>query len=125
MKFKIKIGQREFDVEILEVEEGTKIKVNEKEFLFGEKEKTEISLPKFKIPKKEFKEKEILAPISGEITEIFVKEGDFVKEGQKLILLSAMKMENEILADREGKVKKILVKKGQIVKKDEVLLILE
>jgi len=125
MKFKIKIGQKEFDIEILQVGEETKIKVNEKEFLFGEKEERKISHPRIKIPKKYFSREEILAPISGEISEIFVKEGERVKEGQKLFLLSAMKMENEILADKEGRVKKIFVKKGQIVKKDEVLLILE
>jgi biotin carboxyl carrier protein len=61
--------------------------------------------------------------LPGTISEIFVKEGDFVKEGQKLFLLSAMKMENEILSDFEGKVKKIFVKKGENVKKDQILLI--
>jgi biotin carboxyl carrier protein len=126
MRFKVKIGQKEFDVEISEVGNEVKIKVNQKEFLFGEKEKIEkIFKAKVKIPKKSFLKREILAPISGQISEIFVKEGEKVKEGQKLFLLSAMKMENEILADREGKVKKILVKKGQKVEKDEILLILE
>jgi biotin carboxyl carrier protein len=121
MKFSIKIGQREYPIEILEKEEEVEIRVGEKEFSF--KKEKEIFLAKTKIEKKEFKEKRILAPIAGTISEIFVKEGDFVKEGQKIFLLSAMKMENEILSDFEGKVKKIFVKKGESVKKDQTLLI--
>lgn len=121
MKFKLKIGEKEFDIEILETEDGTKIKVGEKEFLFG-KESKEKSISQISIPKKDFSKKEILAPISGQITEIFVKEGDFVKKEKCLLILSAMKMENEILAEKEGKIKKIFVKKDQTVKKGEKLI---
>mgnify|MGYP000502709490 CR=1 FL=1 len=120
MKFSIKIGEKEYLIEILEEEEGVKIKVGEKEFFFREEEKF---LAKSKIEKKEFKEKKILAPIAGVISDIFVKEGDFIKKGQKLFFLSAMKMENEILSDFEGRVKKIFVNKGESVKKDQTLLI--
>lgn len=107
--------------------------LEDKEFLEGSFTNDFIErsgiLEKIKIPEicKVFipgkKEISVLAPISGQIVEVFVKEGDFVKEGQKLVLLLAMKMENEILADREGKVKKILAKKDQSVKKDDVLII--
>jgi biotin carboxyl carrier protein len=121
MKFKIKIGEKEYPIEIVEGEEEVKVKVGEKEFFF--KKEKEFFLARTKFEKKEFKEKKILAPIAGTISEIFVKEGDFVKEGQKLFLLSAMKMENEILSDFEGKVKKVFVKKGENVKKDQILLI--
>jgi biotin carboxyl carrier protein len=120
MKFFIKIGEKEYPVEILEEENGVKIRVGGKEFFFKEEEKF---LAKSKIEKREFKEKKTLAPIAGTISEVFVKEGDFIKEGQKLFLLSAMKMENEILSDFEGRVKKIFVKKGENVKKDQILLI--
>jgi biotin carboxyl carrier protein len=121
MKFLIKIGEKEYPIEVLEGEEEVKIKVGEKEFLFKKKEK--IFFPKTKFEKREFKEKKILAPIAGTISEIFVKEGDFIKEKQKVFLLSAMKMENEIFSDFEGRVKKIFVKKGENVKKDQILLI--
>ncbi len=121
MRFKIKVGKETLEVEILETKDGVKIKVGQKEFFFEEKK--EVS--KVSLPKKEFEEKEILAPISGQILEVLVKEGDFVKKGQTLLLLSAMKMENEILAERDGKVKKVFVKKGQKVEKDEKLILLE
>jgi biotin carboxyl carrier protein len=121
MKFTIKLGDKEYPIEVLEGEEEVKIKVGEKEFSFNKEEK--VFLAKTKFEKRKFKEKKILAPIAGIISEIFVREGEFIKEGQKLFLLSAMKMENEILSDFEGKVKKIFVKKGENVKKDQILLI--
>lgn len=121
MKFKIKIGEKEIDIEILETESGTKIKVGEKEFLFQKEEKEKTS-SQVSIPKKDFSRKEILAPISGQILEIFFKEGDFVKKGKTLLILSAMKMENEILAEKEGKITKIFVKKGENVKKGQKLM---
>jgi len=126
MKFKLKIGEKEYEIEVLETERGTKVKVNEKEFLFEEKEELkEIFKAKVNLPKRDFGEKKILAPIAGEVVEVFVKEGDLVKEGEKLLLLSAMKMENEISSEIEGRVKKVLVQKGEKVKKDQILLVLE
>jgi len=122
---KVKIRDKVYDVEISELEEGkAKIIVDEKEFIFGEKnkEKGKIAIAKTSIPKRDFSKKEILAPIDGIISEIFVKEGDFVKKNQKLLFLSSMKMENELVSEFEGKIKEILVKKSQKVKKDEVLI---
>jgi biotin carboxyl carrier protein len=124
MKFKIKIKGKEYEVEIVELEGGTKIKIGDKEFFF-QKEKKEISLPSVSFKKRDFLKKEIRAPIAGTISEIFVKEKDFVKKGEKLLSLSAMKMENEIVSDFEGRVKKIFVKKDQNVKEGEVLILLE
>ncbi|MBC7073785.1 biotin/lipoyl-binding protein [Candidatus Parcubacteria bacterium] len=118
MKFKIKIEEKEYEIEISEKETGTEVKVGGQPFFFEEKKVS----PKVLIPKKDFKKKEISAPISGEIKEIFVKEGDLVKRGQPLFLLSAMKMENEILAESDGKVVKIFVQKGQIVKGGQKLI---
>lgn len=121
MKFKLKIADKEFEIEILEEKEGTKIKIGEKEFLFEENKQKGSSPPSI-IPKRDFSKKEILAPIAGQISEIFVKEGDWVKKDFCLLTLSAMKMENEILAEKEGKIIKVFVKKGQKVKKDEKLI---
>jgi len=127
MKLKLKIKGKEREVEILEEgEDKVKIKVGEKEFIFGkEEEKKGISLIQTSIPKRDFSKKEIKAPIAGVISEIFIKEGDFVKREQKILFLSTMKMENEIVSDFDGKVKEILVKKNQEVKEGETLIILE
>lgn len=124
MKFKIKVGEKEYEIEVLEKNEETVIRVGEKEFFFeGEKEK-KISLGRYFYPEKKTS-KEILAPISGIVNEIFVKEGDSVKSGQKLLVLSAMKMENEICSDADGKIKKIFVEKNKAVKKGEKLIEIE
>ncbi len=63
--------------------------------------------------------------IPGTISGIFMKEGDKVQIGQKLLILEAMKMENEILSPIEGIIKKIYVKKGDITKKDQLLVEIE
>lgn len=120
MKFKINFQGKEYEIEILETNEGTKIRVGEKEFLFErEKEETTTSVV---LPKSDFSKKKICAPISGMISEIFIKEGDWVKKNQPLLHIYAMKMENEILAEKEGKITKIFVKKGENVKKDDPLV---
>lgn len=45
---KIKIGEKIYDIEIFEEEEEGKIKirVNKKEFIFGEEKEKEISIPR-------------------------------------------------------------------------------
>lgn len=126
MKLKLKIKGKECEVEILEEgEDKVKIKMGEKEFIFGKEEKKGVFLIQTSIPKRNFSKKEIKAPIVGVISEIFVKEGDFVKREQKILFLSTMKMENEIISDFDGKVKEILVKKNQEVKEGETLIVLE
>lgn len=61
----------------------------------------------------------------GNVPEIFVKAGDEVKEGERLLILEAMKMKNVILAPFDAKVKKINVKIGEMVPKNHVLIELE
>ena len=69
--------------------------------------------------------KKISTFIPGTISSIFVKEGDKVQIGQKLLILEAMKMENEILSPVEGIIKKIYIKKGDTTKKDQLLIEIE
>ena len=52
----------------------------------------------------------IRAPLPGIIVSINVKKGDFVKPGQKVCTLEAMKMQNELIAEKGGKVSDIYVK---------------
>lgn len=64
----------------------------------------------------------VKSPLPGVILDVYVKEGDQVKIGQKLILLEAMKMENNINADKEGTIKSVKVKKGDSVLEGDVLI---
>lgn len=66
----------------------------------------------------------IVAPIPGLITQIKIKEGDEIKQGDGLIILEAMKMENEIKAQVDGVVKEVLVQKGSPVDKDQKLIVI-
>ena len=66
----------------------------------------------------------IKSPLPGVILEMFVREGDQVKMGQKLLMLEAMKMENNIEADKAGKVVSILKQKGDSVMEGDVLIII-
>ena len=69
--------------------------------------------------------KEIKAPMPGLVLEIAVTNGQDVNEGEKILILGAMKMENSILIQANARIKKILVSKGQAVEKGQVLVELE
>lgn len=69
--------------------------------------------------------KEIKAPMPGLVLEIAVSEGQEVKEGEKILILVAMKMENSIMIHTTAKIKRIAVKAGQAVEKGQLLVELE
>lgn len=64
----------------------------------------------------------INSPLPGTVINIFVREGDTVKIGQKLMILEAMKMENNIDSDKDGKVTAIHVRPGQSVMEGDTLI---
>ncbi len=66
----------------------------------------------------------IKSPLPGVILDIFVREGDAVKIGQKLLMLEAMKMENNINADKEGRVSSIKISKGDSVMEGDILIVI-
>jgi biotin carboxyl carrier protein len=69
--------------------------------------------------------KEIKAPMPGLVLEIAVTDGQQVKEGDKILILEAMKMENSILIHANATIKRVVVKAGQAVEKGQVLIELE
>jgi len=66
--------------------------------------------------------KKITAFIPGTIRKIYVKTGKNVKEGDRLLILEAMKMKNELLSPTNGIVKSVLVKSGDLVSKNQLLI---
>jgi acetyl-CoA carboxylase biotin carboxyl carrier protein len=68
---------------------------------------------------------DLLAPMSGNIWKILVKEGDKVAADDELIIMEAMKMEIPVAAPEASTVKSILVKEGDPVEADSVLAVLE
>lgn len=66
----------------------------------------------------------INAPMPGNIIDVLVAVGDVVKEGDRLIILEAMKMENDITAERDGTVTAVAVAKGDVVSTGTLLVVI-
>jgi biotin carboxyl carrier protein len=64
----------------------------------------------------------IKAFISGTIQNIYVKTGDKITAGDKLVILEAMKMRNDIIAPIDGIIKKINVKVNEKIIKGTVII---
>jgi acetyl/propionyl-CoA carboxylase alpha subunit len=69
--------------------------------------------------------KEVKAPMPGMVLEVNVVDGQEVKEGDKLLILGAMKMENSIMIHANAIIKHVAVTAGQAVEKGQVLVELE
>lgn len=75
---------------------------------------------------------QVVAPMVGTFyrapspdAEPYVKEGDYVKVGQPLCIIEAMKLMNEIESEVEGRVVKILVENAEPVEYGQPLFIIE
>jgi biotin carboxyl carrier protein len=66
--------------------------------------------------------KQLVSFIPGTIDEIYIKEGDRVNKGDKLLVLEAMKMLNTIEVPVDGKIRKINIKKGDKIPKGFVMI---
>jgi len=141
-KFKFTINGNEYETEILNVEDniaeieinGTLYKVEVDKDIKAVKTpklvrntvapSTDIhpSVAKTSSPSAPKGTGHIKSPLPGVILDIFVKVGDTVKIGQKLLLLEAMKMENNIEADQEGKILAIIKDKGDNVMEGDILI---
>lgn len=60
--------------------------------------------------------------IPGTIRDIFVKKGNKVKKGEKLMELEAMKMVNTIFSEWNAEILEVAVKSGDQVAKNQLLL---
>lgn len=69
--------------------------------------------------------RKIASPMPGKVVKIPVKEGDHVKAGDTVIIVSAMKMESEYKVVKDRIVKEILVNEGDTVDGNQTLVIVE
>ena len=143
-KFKFKINGNQYNAEVLSIEDNiAEIEINGTKYNV-EVDKTmqtvktpklvrSVSVPSTDIHPAVAKTSSpsapkgtgtIKSPLPGVILELFVKEGDNVKIGQRLLVLEAMKMENNIEADKPGKVVSISKKKGDSVMEGDVLIVI-
>ena len=64
------------------------------------------------------------APLPGTIMQIFVKQGDTVKKGDKLLMYEAMKMENNLLAEADGTITAINCRQGDNGLQGDALIVI-
>ena len=67
----------------------------------------------------------IIAPITGSIAKIMVKNGQMVSKEEPVMFIEAMKMEYQLVALKSGKVSGVKNKKGDLIEKGEILLEIE
>lgn len=67
----------------------------------------------------------VTSVIPGTVSKLYVKQNDQIVEGEKLLILDAMKMKNTITVPYSGIVKKINVEEGQTIPKGFVMLEIE
>jgi pyruvate carboxylase len=65
------------------------------------------------------------APMPGKVSTVAVKEGQQVKEGERLLSIEAMKMETAVYSPRAATVADVLVKPGSIIQTNDLLVVLE
>lgn len=70
-------------------------------------------------------ENKVSSPMPGKVVSVLVSEGDEVKEGDTVIIISAMKMESEYKAPMDGIVKKVHVQNEDTIDSNQVLIELE
>jgi len=65
---------------------------------------------------------EIKSPITGKMVSIKVQEGQRVKKGDALAVISAMKMEIILSSPDDAIVERVFKKEGELVNKDEIVI---
>ncbi len=93
-------------------------------FLQNESIGTKALVQKNRFPVKEIEKVQggYEAPMPSQIIKVLVAEGQGVKEGDALIVLSSMKMENTIYADADGTVEEVYATEGSNVEANFLLL---
>ncbi len=144
MKYNIAIGEKTFETEIGEIDNGlAKITVNGETYdvmieNFAEVSGTAepapspapvapsptFSRPVPSAPPITVGSGSVTAPIPGLILDIKVKVGDQVSAGQTVATMEAMKMENAVISNAAGTVRDILVQKGSEIATGDVIMVI-
>ncbi len=119
--YKIIINGVEYKIGLKKIGEGVyKVKIGEKE--------TEVFVEDVfeKNEKEDLKNgTKIFSEISGVVVKVLVKVGDFVKAGETIAVVEAMKMEHEVKSPKNGVILELKVQEGQnIVVGDTIAVIL-
>lgn len=142
MKFKFKINNKPYEVDLLDIHSqpitaivnGEKIDVWLEEATNGRKgvpnQTNSIKDPISIITSRnaagkstiELHQKKVIqSPIPGVVIAINVRSGDQVQQGQELCVIEAMKMKNSIRSPRSGTIKLVNIRLGQAVQHRDIL----
>jgi biotin carboxyl carrier protein len=135
-RFKFTISGNEYDVEVLNFEDriasvevnGTRYEVEVHKQVVQPRTpvlvRQEVPAPTRSETKirKSIGAAQVKAPLPGNIMQLFVRNGDVVRKGDKLLMYEAMKMENTIVAEKEGTVSSVRVQPGDSVLEGDVLM---
>ena len=135
MKYTVKVGDKEFEVEIDDINQRPIIaRVEGEEFEvrpeIGNKAAVSAASPVAveanPLPSvgssSSLSSNVLLSPLPGVVIEVFVKAGEEVEAGTTLLIIEAMKMKNKIRSVRAGKISKVLVSGGQTVAHKQLLV---
>jgi glutaconyl-CoA/methylmalonyl-CoA decarboxylase subunit gamma len=134
-KFKFTIRGNDYDVEMYSLEDGiAKLEVNGTRYKVElHKEPRSSKTPVLvRTPVKTEKDAHLIkrteentfkgkAPLPGNVLQVFVKPGDQVAKGDKLLVYEAMKMENVLYAEKSGAVQAVKINPGDAVLQEDVL----
>lgn len=134
MKYRIRISDRSYDVEIEDIHarpiiarvDGQRFEVQPENGKQPEVQDESTLDRAATLPVQEVApngtSNELIAPLPGTIIEFFVKPGDAIEAGKVVVVIEAMKMKNSIRSTRAGKVSAILASPGQSVAHKQALV---
>ena len=119
-KFKIKLNEKEYVVEMEELTPGVQMVPVQAQPVAAAQPIKEVaqSAP---VAMEKGEGQEITAPMPGNILKVNKQTGDKVAKNEPVVVLEAMKMENEIVSPVDGTVTSIMVSAGQFVDVSEIL----
>ena len=124
-RLRILLGDEVYEVEI-EVEDP-RLTVEEVRRLLGARAEAARPMPKIRglAVYRVSSANEVRAPMPGRVLSVKVGPGAYVRKGDVVVLLEAMKTQVEIKSHIEGRVKEVRVKEGDSVRQNDVLLVIE
>jgi biotin carboxyl carrier protein len=125
-QFKVTVNGREYDVAVLEVTPGLTIGIPPAPPSFttpnAEVSSDHLSANSIKAPVAAAASGDEVAQMGGVIVGIDVRVGQTVIQGDRLLVLEAMKMKTSLVASRAGQISRILVAVGDAVEGGQPLV---